>query len=315
MNLPPRAAAVRGDDYQHAIGWHWACRALNEPDIVSVSIEDAHGGHFDDVVIRRAQDPDIYIQSKSSNYGNVVVNTAWLTTKDKPNGRSPLQHFHATWRALREAGKPFELILLTNRGFDHTDALLGGLRDLISEKIDSGKVRAAGARSAIGKTRSVWLDNLDVDIDELADFLGDVEWKSGGSERDWDQNAKPLMRLAGLRNDDEAVTIGKAIVRSWVTNGAGAQSRQDVQRQVAERQLLARTGTLVLAVHAIDRNPMPTPQPRRSTSSTCMTVTTPTPDCSCATRPTGSSRSRRGFARRPANSRAMPPSASTLWVP
>jgi hypothetical protein len=52
MSLAPRAAAIRGDGYQHAIGWYWACQALDDPGIVFVSIEDAAGGYFDDVVVR-----------------------------------------------------------------------------------------------------------------------------------------------------------------------------------------------------------------------------------------------------------------------
>jgi hypothetical protein len=53
MTLPARAAALRGDDFQHVIGFYWAYQALRDPDIVSVSIEDAHGGAFDDVVVLR----------------------------------------------------------------------------------------------------------------------------------------------------------------------------------------------------------------------------------------------------------------------
>jgi hypothetical protein len=136
MSLAPRAAAIRGDDYQHAVGWYWACQALDDPDTRSVSIEDAAGGHFDDVVVRRRQGPDLFWQVKSSNYGAVTVNEAWLLTPLTTRGRSPLQHFLDTWRALRPGGKPFELTLLTNRGFDSNDPLLT-LRDLKTEKSTS----------------------------------------------------------------------------------------------------------------------------------------------------------------------------------
>ena len=44
MTLTPRAAAIRGDDYQHAIGWFWACEMLRDPDIETVTIEDPAGG-------------------------------------------------------------------------------------------------------------------------------------------------------------------------------------------------------------------------------------------------------------------------------
>jgi SMODS-associated and fused to various effectors sensor domain len=258
MSLPPRAAAIRGDDYQHAVGWYWACQALDDPDITSVSVEDAAGGHFDDVVVRHRQGPDLYWQVKSSNYGSVVVDETWLVSPVTRTGRSPLQHFHATWRQLRAAAKPFELTLLTNRGFDPADAILR-LRDLKTEKLHIATLTAAGPRSAAGRERQRWASHLGIDPGELADFLLSLSWKSGPAESSWDQQAQHLMRLAGLRSDDDAVTLGKAIVRSWVTDGAGPMSRDDIRRAVARAGLLARNGTLVLAVHAIDRQPTSTP--------------------------------------------------------
>jgi hypothetical protein len=73
MALPARAAAIRGDDFQHAIGWCWASRALTDSDIDSVSIEDAGGGSFDDVVVRRRAGKDSFWQIKTSNYGSTDV--------------------------------------------------------------------------------------------------------------------------------------------------------------------------------------------------------------------------------------------------
>jgi SMODS-associated and fused to various effectors sensor domain len=258
VSLPPRAAAIRGDDYQHAIGWYWACQALDNPDIASVSVEDAAAGHFDDVVVRHRQGPDHYWQVKSSNYGSVVVDETWLLTSVTPTGHSPLQHFHVTWSQLRAAGKPFELALLTNRGFDPADAILR-LRDLKTEKIDIATLSAAGPRSAAGRERQRWASHLGIDSAELADFLSSLSWKSGPAESGWDQQTRHLMRLAGLRSDNDAVILGKALVRGWVTDGAGPMSRDDIRRAVAKAGLLARKGTLVLAVHAIDRQPTATP--------------------------------------------------------
>jgi hypothetical protein len=258
MSLAPRAAAIRGDDYQHAVGWYWACQALDDPDTRSVSIEDAAGGHFDDVVVRRLQGPDLFWQVKSSNYGAVTVNEAWLLTPLTTRGRSPLQHFLDTWRALRPGGKPFELTLLTNRGFDSNDPLLT-LRDLKTEKIDIGRLTAAGPQSRAGRARERWAGHLGTDITELTAFLSSLSWRTGPAESSWDNQARHLMRLVGLRGDDQAVILGKALIRRWVTNGAGPMSRNDIRKAVAEAGLLARNGTLVLAVHAIDHQPTATP--------------------------------------------------------
>jgi hypothetical protein len=55
-----------------------------------------------------------------------------------------------------------------------------------------------------------------------------------------------------------AVAVASA-AESWVTTGAGPQTRDDIRRQVADRNLLARSGTLTLAVHAIDHQPAAAP--------------------------------------------------------
>jgi SMODS-associated and fused to various effectors sensor domain len=255
VSLPARAAAIRGDDYQHAVGWVAACQALCDPDIQSVSIEDADGGHFDDVVTRRRTGRDTYIQVKSSNSGDVVVDDNWLLTPAAKAGKSPLQHFHATWHDLTLAGRPFDLILLTNRGFDHEHPILGPLRDLQTNRIRVNELRARAPRSKAGQARRRWAEHLAVSQDELLEFLAQVTWRHGDSEPDWDERARPLMHQAGLRTDGEAITSGKALIRSWVTSGAGPQRRDDIRRQVADRSLLARSGTLTLAVHAIDHQP------------------------------------------------------------
>jgi len=230
---------------------------LNDPTIEAVSIEDRDGGAFDDIVIRRTAGDNVYEQIKTSVHGDVLVTTDWLTTKLKDGGRSPLQRYFETWKALTAEGHPFELRFVSNRGFDAADPLLGKLRDLTSERINAAAVASAGPSSKVGRTRKVWVTNLGVDVAELLAFLAKVTWKSAPSESDIDKYAQKEMRLAGLRADTDALTIGKALVRSWVTNGIGPQTRADLQRQVAAKDLLARTGTLVLAVHAVDRQPLP----------------------------------------------------------
>jgi SMODS-associated and fused to various effectors sensor domain len=259
MSLPARAAAIRGDDYQHAVGWVAACQALCDPDIQSVSIEDAGGGHFDDVVTRRRIAHDTYIQVKSSNSGDVIIDDNWLLTPASKTGRSPLQHFYNTWHDLTLRGQPFDLILLTNRGFDHQHPLLGPLRDLHTNEIKIDELQRRTPGSKAGRARRRWAQHLNVTEDELLAFLAQVAWRHSDSEPEWDERARLFMNQAGLRTDSEAITTGKAIIRSWVTTGAGPQTRDDIRRHVADRNLLARSGTLTLAVHAIDRQPATVP--------------------------------------------------------
>ncbi len=237
MKLSPQAATVRGADYHHAVAWLWACRMLQAPEtILSVSVEDAEGGAFDDVVVRRAGGGDIYIQAKSSNYGDKIIDGDWLLTA-APGGKSPLRRFYETYFRLSETGERFRLELWTNRGFDHANPLLGRLLDRKHDKIATSRMLAAGARSAVGKERDAWSVHLGISVEDLARFLDAVRWKQMGSELEIRKHAKPLMRLAGLRSDDGAVSIGLNIVRGWVSDGLGPRTPSDAGRCAAEMLL------------------------------------------------------------------------------
>ena len=84
-------------------------------------------------------------------------------------------------------------------------------------------------------------------------FLDAVCWQQASSEDTLRQNVKPLMQLAGLRDDDEAVEVGVAIARNLVMRGAGPQRTDAIRRAVDQRNLLASSAQLTLAVNAIDR--------------------------------------------------------------
>lgn len=249
MTLPARAAAVRGDDYQYAVGWHAACRALTEPGVESVSIEDAGGGSFDDVVLRRLDGQHEYIQVKNSNYGNVVIDADWLLTAVVKSGKAPLRHLYDTWKTLRGNGVRFKLI--TSRGIDARDPILS-LRDVNTGLLMPRLERATSGSNA-GKARHTWTEALGITQGELLEFLSEMQFLTEGNEDSWRQRVKPLMRQAGLRDDDAAVKLGIDIVREWVKHGAGTRTPDDIRREAAKSQLLAQDGTLVLAVHAIDR--------------------------------------------------------------
>lgn len=254
MTLPARAAAIRGDDYQHAIGAYHACRVLTEPDIVSVSIEDSDGGAFDDIVVRvrsGCSKPHEYIQTKSSNYNNQIIDEDWLLVAKTARGRSPLQHFHATWSKLTEAHEPFELTLLSNRNFAETDDLLS-LIDRDTDTIPLARLKVS-AGSKVGKALKRWATHLEIDVPTAVTFLCGVRFKHGESTGSWAERCAPIMKNAGLRDDPDAVASMQLMVRQWVTSGAGPQTRDEIRAQVSSRNLLAREGTLVLAVHAIDR--------------------------------------------------------------
>lgn len=258
MSTSARAAAVRGDNYQYAIAWVHAADALRDAGVASISVEDAGGGQFDDVVVRRADGAaDLFLQVKSSNSGDVDVDEDWLTTASSKQGRSPLQHFYATWNQLKRAGRLFELKLITNRGFDSSHPLLGPLRDNYAGSIRVGELRTKSARTDAGKSAARWVAHLGIDLEHLYGFLEAVQWEQAGPESTWRGHAKRAMRVAGLRDDDEAVEVGIAIIRGWVMTGAGPQSADDIRAAVDQANLLADSAQLVFAVYGIDRPASP----------------------------------------------------------
>ncbi|MEV4624590.1 SAVED domain-containing protein [Asanoa sp. NPDC049573] len=251
MTPPARAAALRGDDYQHIIGWYWACQALLDPDIISISIEDVDGGAFDDIVVRRHTDPSCFLQVKSSNTAETIIDANWLTTASTPNGKSPLKHFHATWAAHRYDDPLPRFQLISNRAFDHIDPILRFL-DKHSNTVGQ-RLRPSTPGSKAGKQRKSWAEHLGITVTEMSAFLDQFELHHEGNEASWFRQARDAMRGAGLRIDNDAVTLGRDLVREWVKTGAGARTRDDIRKEVTAADLLARKGTLIFAVHAIDR--------------------------------------------------------------
>ncbi|MCW3814449.1 SAVED domain-containing protein [Micromonospora sp. DR5-3] len=216
-----------------------------------MSIEDVGGGAFDDLVVLRNSGADCYYQIKSSNTDETVVNAEWLTTATATKGKSPLQHFHTTWAANRHDNPRPHFQLITNRAFDPDDPILK-LHDKYTNTVGR-LLRPKTPRSAAGKQRKIWANHLGITEAELLDFLDEFELHHEGGETSWTRQARDAMRAAGLRVDDDAVLRGRDLVRDWVKTGAGPQTRDAIREQVAQADLLARQGTLIFAVHAVDR--------------------------------------------------------------
>ncbi|MEV6273329.1 SAVED domain-containing protein [Kribbella sp. NPDC051936] len=255
MRLPARGAAIRGDDYQHIIGLYYAACVLTDPNLESVSIEDADGGAFDDIVVRATASsgkPHLYIQVKSGVHRDTVIDHEWLTSKRTQRSKSPLQRLHQTWAAAVVRQEDAVFRLLTNKNFDHADPILG-LIDNQTDKIPQRTLDGLTPTSAGGRQIQSWADQLDVSVDELKRFVAAVEFVHGEADHSWATRAGAYLRNAGLRSDDDAIARGREMVRGWVTSGAGIRTTDDIRAEVATMGLLARDGELVLAIHAIDR--------------------------------------------------------------
>ena len=189
------------------------------------------------MVVRRRFGPDLYIQAKSSNYGSVVIDGDWLLEVDSPASRSCLQRFYSTFRDLEKTTDQFVLEFWTNRGFDGRNPLLGKLRDLKHDRIDTQRMLEAGRRSKVGRERDRWAEHLGVGPEELAEFLVVVRWKQTGSELDIRQQAQDCMASAGLRSDEPAVMLGVSLVRNRVADGCGPLDAEAAGRLVAAMKM------------------------------------------------------------------------------
>ena len=252
MNLAPHAAIVRGDDLHYSWGWLQAVLALNSTDIASIHVEDPDSGAYDDVVIRRHTGRDEHFQVKNSNTSGTSIDETWLLTATTGKGRAPLRHYYDTWADLGGPAINADLVLVTTRTVDPNDPILK-LRDINTGRLPADTIRAATPRSALGKARARWATGLSVSEEELYAFLPHLIIRVEGSEAQVRDQCRPLMRLAGLRHDDHAITLGVDLVREWVKQGVRGRTLEELRADVAGAGLLAQSGLLVLSVHAIDR--------------------------------------------------------------
>ena len=164
MTLPSRAASMRGDSYQIALGWCEAVKMLHDPDIISVSMEANAYAPFDDVVVQRERG-SVFMQAKSSNHGDPAITEDELQ-KSSPKGRSYLQRMYTKWAEIAAHDEHALVCLVTNRSFDQNSKLLHNARDTDLERIcpDRLKSKAAGALKP-------WRTHLGITEAELREFL------------------------------------------------------------------------------------------------------------------------------------------------
>jgi hypothetical protein len=102
MNQVPAAtrpsasgARLTGDDVQHAVAWHAALRTLVPYSRVqAVTVEAAHVGNVDDVVIAKDPGPNDYLQVKATVSAERAATLDWLCEPTRTGGASIMQRFH-----------------------------------------------------------------------------------------------------------------------------------------------------------------------------------------------------------------------------
>src|SRR5262249_18059412 len=144
---------------------------------------DAEGGAFDDVVVLRIAGASSYLQIKSSNTDETIVDAVWFLTPTAPKGKSPLQHFYDTWAQHRYDHPHPQFQLITNRAFDPKDPILK-LRDKYTNTVGR-LLRPKTGRTQAGKQRKAWADHLGISEADLLDFLDEFELHHEGGEISW----------------------------------------------------------------------------------------------------------------------------------
>jgi hypothetical protein len=260
MEIPsPRGAALAGDEFQHAYTLMHAMDLLKEDrGIVGIGIEVSGAGNVDDLVIHRATGPVSYHQVKFVMAQAELLTYTWFMETPPGGGKSILKRFHDSFVKLTDAhgGRP-EMALVTNRGRDGADAVLGhsdGRNDKLMPRLAS-----VGAGSAAGKALAEWAEHLGIDRAELDEMLSHLRIRSDMHSL---TTLKDLCRLSlescGLRGSPEAVAACIGAVRDLVIAGQGRHS--DIDREqwgqiIHGLNLAAGEPSATLVIQVIDPHP------------------------------------------------------------
>lgn len=254
---PASRSGVRrsGDDYQDLVAWSAVLLALRPgSDVLQIEMEVNDAGNVDDVIVRRATEPDRYTQVKFAASGATPVNTGYLTTRLK-GGTSLLEKFHSSWQLLGDRPGGAVLELVTNRELDASDPLLqlcDGRTDLL---MPSASLLTTTSRP--GKTLTAWAQHLGVDRADLLVMLERLLFRTGRKVSAERERATALMFAAGLRADDSALLLGTSTVASWVRQGRRVLTRQEMETDVNALNLHTAAPRAILLVQAIGRDPHP----------------------------------------------------------
>lgn len=254
----PSNSGVRrgGDRFQDLFVWDAAMQVIRPGgEFSQVEVEINGVGNVDDVVLRSAVGAgDLYGQVKWATKPADLLDTGFLTAK-KPNGKSVLQKLYGSWTKLRGSGEPPTMQLITNRGLDGQDALLGhvdGRSDLLVPYASD-----AGPASAAGKLLQKWADHVGATRDELLEMLQHLQFLTGRAISAEQGSVLKSMALAGLEPTEEALERGLSIVSQWVVGGTRIVTPSDIQEAVDRYGLRRVDPSALLVVQAIDEDPHP----------------------------------------------------------
>ncbi|MFE9748314.1 SAVED domain-containing protein [Saccharothrix saharensis] len=252
---PPSRSGVRrsGDHYQDLVTWGAALRVIQpRQQFTGLEMEINGVGNVDDIVLRHLTAGDHYSQVKWATNPALLVDDTFLTQRKTKNSKSVLEKIFASYRKLRDPGRPPRLELLTNRVLDPQDPLLGKVDGRTDLLVPHARLAAPG--TAAGSRVTAWAEHVGASRDHILEMFDHLVFRTGltvSSERD---RAQTLMVAAGLRHDDEALDAGITAVAGWIRDGAKSLSADELHHRVAELGLHQDDPRAILLVQAIDRD-------------------------------------------------------------
>ncbi|MGH3436433.1 MAG: SAVED domain-containing protein [Sciscionella sp.] len=247
--LSASGARLIGDDVQHAVAWHAALRTLvAHTRVQAVTVEAAHVGNVDDVVITKDPGPNDYIQVKATVSAERAATLDWLCKPTQTGGASILQRFHRAWIDLSRNEKHPQLTLVTTRSIDPADPVLA-LRDR-HDRLGERLQHATRAETAAARSRLI--EHLGCTNDGLFDFLADLRLRTDASEAVWRDHITEISYAAGIRADDTAFRLGIAEIREWVKTNRVKKTASDVRDAVDRLGLHATEPFTILAINSLD---------------------------------------------------------------
>ena len=252
--LSRSGARIRGDDYQHLFTWHQALRAVIGPDGISkIGIEDHSAGNADDVTVYMQDGKLECYQVKSSVDARNRAGIEWLMKPSKKGGQSIVQGFHKMWASKPSGSKP-KITVVTNRVPPDGDML--NMRDGRDGTI-ARHLQKAKPKSKTGSVRRELAEHLGVPEGEVVEFFRDLRFRHGVTNDVLTELVEGQMYTAGLRHDEDAVSMGVEIVRGWVTGGKREITAAELRRAVEPLKQPGNPPTASILVQAIDRDPVP----------------------------------------------------------
>lgn len=253
---PASNSGVRrgGDRFQDLFVWDAAMQVIRPGSkFAQVEVEINGVGNVDDVVLRSAVGAgDVYGQVKWATNPADLVNAEYLKAQ-KGNGKSLLQKLYGSWKTLNVDGAVPTLQLITNRGLDRDDPLLGhvdGRTDLVVPYAAD-----ADPSSNAGRALWEWAAHVAATRDELLAMLSRLQFVTGRTITAEQASVMKSMALAGLDPSEDALERGLTIVGRWVVDGKRVVTPNDISEAVDQHALRRVGPSALLVVQAIDTDP------------------------------------------------------------